>query len=109
MEAWEAPARISPRPVLIAQALRGEALIAFLVLNALNVLDALLTSYVLRWGIAVEGNPLIGVIGLPGKVILVAIAGWILAQLKPRALLIPITALVLVALWTLSGVILTAG
>ncbi|MBK5229498.1 MAG: hypothetical protein JJE05_13460 [Actinobacteria bacterium] len=108
MDAWEAPIPFSTRDrVALSQPLEGEALLVFLVLNVLNVLDALLTWYVLRRGLAIEGNPVIGVIGLPGKIVLVAIAGWIVARLMPRSLIVPIVALGLVALWTLTGVILT--
>lgn len=105
-----APAYAAPRARLgMARPLRGEALLAFLVLNALNVLDALLTWYVLNRGLAVEGNPVIGVISLPGKIALVALAGWFVAHLRPRALPSPIVALALVALWTLTGVVLATG
>lgn len=110
MEAWEAPIYVAPRAQrTLLRPLEGEALVAYLVLNALNLLDATLTWYVLRRGLAFEGNPVIGVIGLPGKIILVAIAGWLLAHLRPRALLVPIVALALVALWTLAGVIIVSG
>ena len=110
MDAWEAPGRAPTRDrVALLQPLQGEALLAYLVLSVLNILDALLTWYVLRRGLAVEGNQVIGVIGLPGKIALVAIAGWIVAHLMPRLLIVPIVALGLVALWSLSGVILTTA
>lgn len=108
MDVWEAPVRVSTRNrVALLHPLQGEALLAYLVLNVLNFLDALLTWYVFHRGLAIEGNPVIGVIGLPGKIVLVAIAGWIVAHLTPRSLIVPIVALGLVALWTLTGVILT--
>ena len=110
MDAWEAPVRVSTRGrVALLQPLQGEALLTYLVLNVLNILDALLTWYVLRRGLAIEGNPVIGVIGLPGKIVLVAIAGCIVAHLMPRSLIVPIVALGLVALWTLTGVIITTA
>lgn len=109
MEAWEAPAYAAPRARWgVARPLHGEALLAYVVLNVLNVLDAVLTWHVLNRGLAVEGNPVIGLIGLPGKIVLVALAGWFVAHLRPRPLLIPIVALGLVALWTLAGVMVTA-
>lgn len=69
-------------------------------LNVLNVMDALLTTIALRSGVAVEANPVVRAIGMPGKVLLVAAAGWALYMLRPRALLIPITALALVVAWS---------
>lgn len=108
MDAWEAPVRVSTRDrVALLHPLQGQALRAYLVLNVLNLLDALLTWYVLRRGLAIEGSPVIGVIGLPGKIVLVAIAGWLVAHLSPRSLIVPIVALGVVALWSLTGVILT--
>ena len=110
MDVWEAPVRVSTRNrVALLHPLQGEALLAYLVLNVLNILDALLTWYVFRRGLAIEGDPVIGVIGLPGKIVLVAFAGWIVAHLSPRSLIIPIVALGLVALWTLTGVILATA
>ena len=76
------------------------------VLNALNLADALLTSIVLRSGLAVEGNPVVRVIGLPGKLVLVALAGWLINALKPRALLVPIAALSLTVAWTTANLLL---
>lgn len=75
-------------------------------LNALNLLDALLTVVAVRSGAAVEGNPVVQTIGLPGKVVLVAVAGWLVNRLRPRALLVPIAALGLVVLWTASNLVL---
>lgn len=69
-------------------------------LNALNIADALLTTIALRAGVAVEANPVVRTIGMPGKVVLVAVAGWALYRLRPRALMVPIAALALVVLWT---------
>ena len=69
-------------------------------LNALNIADALLTTVALQNGLAVEANPVVRVIGMPGKVALVAVAGWFLYLLRPRALTIPIAALAAVVTWT---------
>ena len=70
------------------------------VLNALNVADAWLTTIALDNGLAVEANPVVRFIGMPGKVALVAGASWLLYQLRPRALIVPIVALGLVVAWT---------
>ena len=76
------------------------------VLNALNVTDALLTTIALRSGVAVEANPVVRLIGMPGKIALVAVAGWLLYRLRPRALLVPIGALALVVAWTSANLVL---
>jgi uncharacterized protein DUF5658 len=73
---------------------------SFWLLNALNLADVLLTSIALRSGLAYEANPVVTTIGMPGKVILVAGAGWLLYQLRPNALVIPIAALGLVVTWS---------
>jgi hypothetical protein len=70
-------------------------------LNALNLADALLTTVALRTGVAVEGNPMVRAIGMPGKLVLVAAAGWLINRLKPRALIVPVAALGLTVAWTL--------
>lgn len=86
---WEAVIR---RP-------RGRAT-ALWTLNALNVADAWLTTIALREGVAIEANPVVRVIGMPAKIALVAVAGWLLYTLRPRAVLVPIVALSLVVAWT---------
>jgi hypothetical protein len=73
---------------------------ALWVLNALNVADAWLTTVALERGIAIEANPVVRLIGMPGKLALVAGAGWLLYRLRPRALLVPNTALVLGVAWS---------
>ncbi len=69
-------------------------------LNALNVADAWLTTVALQSGVAFEANPVVRLIGMPGKLALVAGAGWLLYRLRPRALVIPIAAFSLVVAWT---------
>ena len=90
--------RLSIREAVI-QRPRGRAT-ALWILNALNVADAWLTTVALQNGLAVEANPVVRAIGMPGKVALVAMAGWLLYSLRPRALVIPIVALSLVVAWT---------
>ena len=75
----------------------------FWILNILNVADAVLTWLVVDAGIAREANPVVRSIGIPGKVLLVGIAGFLLKRVRPRALWIPIGALGAVLLWTLGG------
>ena len=90
--------RLSIREAVIRRP-QGRAY-ALWVLNALNVADAWLTTVALRNGVAVEANPMVRAIGMPGKIALVAAAGWLLYMLRPRALLVPIAALALVVTWT---------
>jgi hypothetical protein len=70
------------------------------VLNTLNVADAWLTTVALESGLAVEANPVVRAMGMPGKLVLVAAAGWLLYLLRPRAVLVPIGALSLVVAWS---------
>ncbi|MDQ3982612.1 MAG: DUF5658 family protein [Actinomycetota bacterium] len=72
-------------------------------LNALNLLDALLTFALTEAGVAREGNPLIGWLTLPGKIVLVAALSFLLWRLRPRALIVPVVAYALVICYTLAG------
>lgn len=76
--------------------------------NALNILDAALTTYAIDSGVAREANPVIDVIGLNGKITLVAIASALLALVRPKVLLIPIIALGIVVLYSVVGVAVSA-
>ena len=67
------------------------------VVNALNIADAVFTWVLLRRGTGEELNPVIDVIGLPGKVIAVAIGTYVLYRIKPDSLrwaLIPVASIV---------------
>ena len=91
--------RLSIREAVIWRP-RSSAAALLWVLNALNLADALLTTVALRSGMAVEANPVVQLIGMPGKIVLVAVAGWLVYRLRPQALVIPIVALSLVVAWT---------
>lgn len=78
-------------------------LVPLVALNALNVADAALTHWAIRAGMAAEANPVVDVIGLPGKVLLVAVASWLIHRLRPRALWWPTAALAVVFVWHLAG------
>ena len=95
--------RLSFREAVIWRRPSGRAW--FWALNALNVADALLTTIALRAGVAVEANPVVRTIGMPGKVVLVALAGWALYRLRPGALAVPIVALALVVTWTAANLV----
>lgn len=77
-------------------------------LNVLNLVDALLTAVVTEAGIAVEGNPLVELMTLPGKVVFVAALSLVLWKLRPRALAIPVAGYSLVVAYTIGGALLAA-
>jgi hypothetical protein len=56
----------------------------------------------------VEANPLAEAIGVPGKLVVVAAAGWVLARIRPVSLLVPIAVLAVVVVWSAVGLLLTA-
>jgi hypothetical protein len=85
-------ARLEARPI--------EAVIAC---NALNIADALLTAVGVHGGLAVETNPIVNMIGLPTKIVLVAVVSVALLRTRPRALIWPCAALAAVVLWHVCG------
>ena len=96
--------RVSLRDAVIWERPRRSPLLW--ALNALNLADALLTTIALQTGVAVEGNPVVRAIGMPGKVVLVATAGWLINRLRPRALVVPVAALAATVLWTAANLAL---
>ena len=96
-----APAEAAPEP-------RHDriGLVLLVVLNVLNLLDAVLTYLVTRAGIAVEANPLVEWLTLPGKVVLVSALSLLLWRLRPRALAIPVAGYSAVVCYTIGGALL---
>lgn len=80
-------------------------MLTWIVVNALNVVDALLTEFVVERGLAFEGNPVVGAIGLNGKVVLVALLSAGIAFLRPSTLWIPAVALGVVVAYTTAGMV----
>jgi Domain of unknown function (DUF5658) len=66
------------------------------VVNVLNLADAFLTHAWLTSGYAREFNPIASALGIPGKLFLVFCASLLLYVIRPRALIVPAVALVLV-------------
>lgn len=96
--------RDPPRPDPVATHPRRITDFVLLVaLNALNLLDALLTYLVTSAGLAVEGNPLVEWMTLPGKVVFVAALSFVLWKLRPRALWIPVAGYSAVVAYTIAG------
>ena len=81
-------------------------LVLLAAMNVLNLLDAALTYLVARAGIAVEANPLVEWLTLPGKVVFVAGLSLLLWKLRPRALAIPVAGYTLVVCYTIGGALL---
>ncbi len=71
--------------------------------NVLNVTDAVLTDVGVRSGEAVEANPVVRLLGLPLKVVLVAILSLILFRTRPRILNVAALALTGVLAWHFAG------
>ena len=72
--------------------------------NVLNVVDAVMTSLVVRSGGAVEANPLVHFGGLPAKIILVGVLTWLLYRRRPASLVWPAAALLWVACYHVCGI-----
>lgn len=72
-------------------------------LNVLNLLDAALTFFLVRYGVAAEANPLVEWMTLPGKVLFVAALSLLLWKLRPRALVVPLVGYGAVVCYTIAG------
>jgi hypothetical protein len=75
-------------------------------LNCLNVADALLTGIGISRGVASEFNPVVDFIGLPLKIVLVAVASIAVYRMRPAWLPYPTAALLLVFGYHLSGLVI---
>ena len=74
-------------------------------LNVLNVLDAVLSELAIGAGAARELNPLVLAIGIPAKIVLVAACSSLLLWRRPRALVWPTLAFVALAAYHLTGLL----
>jgi hypothetical protein len=77
----------------------------FWLINVLDALDAALTTVAVKTGLAVEGNPIVEWIGLPGK------WRWSrsrvpVCRLRPVALMLPIVVLAATVIWSVIGLLL---
>jgi hypothetical protein len=73
--------------------------------NALNVVDAVMTFLAVRSGGAFEANPVVRFAGLPAKIIVVGLLTWLLYRRKPSALVWPFAALLWVAGYHVAGIL----
>jgi hypothetical protein len=88
--------------------LRDAPLAAVVLLNVLNVADAVLTWIAVRSHQAVEANPVVRLLGLPAKVLIVALISVFLYRLRPRAIVWGVAVMVAVIAWHVAGLYLTA-
>jgi hypothetical protein len=72
---------------------RRYPLFLLVAVNGLNAADAILIDLSIRWGIATELNPVASALGIGGKLVLVAVASFLLYRIRPRVLLWPTLAL----------------
>jgi hypothetical protein len=72
--------------------------------NALNLVDAVMTLIAVESGHAFETNPVIRFAGLPAKIVLVGLLTWLLYRRKPSALVWPFAALLWVACYHVAGI-----
>jgi hypothetical protein len=76
---------------------------ALLILNVLNVVDAVFTAFAVRTEGAIEANPFVRAIGLPAKVVLVGVLSLLVFRVRPRALAWLTLVLAGVLMWHLAG------
>lgn len=99
----------SRRPLTrIIDALNSEPLFALFLLQALNIADAVLTSFGLHRRVVTEANPIARLIGMPAKIIVVGVAGWSLYRWRPRWLVVPVIALMAVLIYHVGGLVVNA-
>jgi hypothetical protein len=85
---------------------RDHPLGGLIVINALNIADAVLTWIGVSQGDARELNPVVSAIGLPWKVILVAVVSVAIYRLRPAWLPYPTGVMLLVVAYHLSGLVI---
>lgn len=100
--------RVAADVELLLHRYEPSPLILVVLVNVLNLADAVATQLALSGGAAVEANPVVRAVGLPAKALGVAVASVLIARWRPRVLLVPIAVLTLVAAWHIGG-LLTNG
>ena len=100
---------LAPGPVARAlERLRESPLSALILLNVLNVADAVLTWAAIDTKQASEANPVVRMVGLPAKVMLVAAISLVLYRRQPRALAWTVLIFTGVIAWHVAGMYFTA-
>lgn len=75
-----------------------------IIVNGLNITDAIFTAAAIHIGTAVEANPIVRWIGLPLKIIGVLVLSIVIARCKPKLLIIPLAVLMAVFIYHLTGI-----
>ena len=100
---------VAPGPLArVVGRLRTTPLSTLVLLNVLNVADAVLTWIAVDANQAVEANPVVRMLGLPAKVMLVGAISLVLYRRRPRALAWTLPVFVGVLAWHVAGAYLTA-
>ena len=100
---------IAPGPAARAlERLRESPLSALILLNVLNVADAILTWAAIDTHQASEANPVVRMLGLPAKVMLVAAISLVLYRRRPRVLAWTALVFIGVIAWHVAGMYFTA-
>lgn len=101
---------VAPGPAARAlERLREAPLSALILLNVLNVADAVLTWAAIDTKQAAEANPVVRMLGLPAKVMLVAAISLVLFRRQPRALAWTALVFLGVIAWHVAGLYFTAN
>jgi Domain of unknown function (DUF5658) len=101
---------LAPVPAArLLERLRQTPLSALVLLNLLNVTDAVLTWAAVDSQQATEANPVVRMLGLPAKVMLVAAISLVLYRRRPQALVWTVLIFLGVIAWHIAGIYLTAN
>jgi hypothetical protein len=87
------------------QEARARPIGTLLLLNGLNVVDAILSDAAIGAGVARELNPLVLAIGAPAKLVVVAALSALLCWKRPQALVWPALAFVALGAYHLTGLL----
>ena len=82
---------------------------ALIMLNVLNLADAVLTRFALTSEQAIESNPVVRAIGLPTKLVVVGGLSVLLYRLRPRVLPWIVLLLSAVIVWHAAGFFASLG
>lgn len=100
---------IYPLAERLGKAQKMSPRVLLILVISLNAIDAVLTWSFVSSNEAAELNPVVRLIGLPGKVAVVTIAATLVYRFRPSALVWPVTALGVVICWHVVGLWLLLG
>jgi hypothetical protein len=73
----------------------------------LNVVDVAFTVALMHLDNAAEFNPVVRVLGFPGKLVAVSLAAVVVARIRPRFLVWPVIVMLGLTVWEMSGLLLS--